>query len=67
MTTREKIIAHSFNQDVFKDWPDGAKNDLKTLLGDLYDKYGAFGMIHHQNELLEGMKTIMRKHGMEED
>lgn len=66
MSTREKIINQSLNQEAFRDWPEPAKKDLRELLGSLYDKHGAFGMIHKQNELLHGIKVIMAKHDMEE-
>lgn len=67
MSTREKIINQSLNQEAFKDWPQEAKNDLRELLGSLYDKHGAWGMVHKQDEILHGIKVIMIKHGMEEE
>ncbi len=42
------------------------KKELEELLGSLYDKHGAFGMISHQSELLYGIKKIMALHNMEE-
>lgn len=66
MSTREKIIVQTLNQEAFSNWPDDSKKDLRELLGQMYDKHGAFGMIHHQDELLKGIKNIMAKHDMKE-
>jgi len=62
MGTKELIINQSLKQKVFDNWSEEAKKEFAELLGKLYDNYGAYGMISHQNEILEGTSKIIEKY-----
>jgi hypothetical protein len=66
MNARENVIRQSLKQSAFRHWPEDAKKDLGELIGALYDQHGLMGITQHQDDLLAGIKTIMKKYNMEE-